>query len=309
MDTRRKASSSSSRPTVSTLLVVLGDDLVVGRELAVVQLDGQRDVVGRAGRSAPGERRSRWAPRGPPSTRRISPTPLRGISTPALEHRAPGQLAADLGQPVAVGRDHAGDLAVATRTARRPGAGGSRRWRPRRRSWRTCRAARAESTCGQLGLGHRGQLGVLAVGHAHQLELGPPGLDLGPVLLGALEVHLVAGQALDDLVELAGAEGQAAFALDLGGQGGHHRHAEVGGGAQHAGPCPRVRTRTLARMAMVLLRSAIPEARYRPLSSWFFSIRKSIDYLCVTPSVAEQRRTIMSRSLLSIKIKDLKEKK
>src|SRR5882672_3804626 len=68
----------------------------------------------------------------------------------------------------------------------------------------------------------RRRLRSAAVGHADDAIRDLAALDLGPVVIGALERDLVAGRVRDQLVEILGAERDAAVAgvvaLELGGQ-------------------------------------------------------------------------------------------
>ena len=77
-----------------------------------------------------------------------------------------------------------------------------------------------------------GHLGEVAVGHPDDAVGHLAALDLGPVVIRLLERDLVAGRVRDQLVEVLGAERDAAFArvgaLELRGQ----RDVEIGGGDQ-----------------------------------------------------------------------------
>ena len=122
---------------------------------------------------------------------------------------------ADLGQAVAVGRDHARGRAVRfEQHARQVLAGLVQRDGEDGLGDHVAQRGRVDLE--GLGLLNAGELGVVAVGHPDDLELDLAAADLGPVLLGAADADLVAGQTLDDLVELARDHGQAAFLLDLG---------------------------------------------------------------------------------------------
>ena len=83
-----------------------------------------------------------------------------------------------------------------------------------------------------LRLGNGRQLGVVAIGHADHLELDLAAPDLGPVLIGPADAHLVVGQPLDDLVELARRHRQATLFLDLGRERDLRRDVQVGRAAE-----------------------------------------------------------------------------
>ena len=151
-------------------LVVLGDDLVVGRELPVDQLHRDADVVRLEHEVAvvDADRRRRLArlDRAPQLDDALARDQhARRQLRPARQRpRPPSTAGGRRSRPCAPSRRP-------TRTARRPGAGASRPATPRRWSWRSCRAAPPSRPSNVSRLLDRGQLRVVAVGHADDLEL------------------------------------------------------------------------------------------------------------------------------------------
>src|SRR3990170_185877 len=76
---------------------------------------------------------------------------------------------------------------------------------------------------------------LISVGHADELVLDLAGLDVRPVVLGPAEDDVLAGEGGDDVVEVLGGDGQAAFLVDLRGELGGDRDVEVGGGQDELG--------------------------------------------------------------------------
>jgi hypothetical protein len=84
----------------------------------------------------------------------------------------------------------------------------------------------------QLRLLNARQLGIVAIGHADDLELDLARSDLRPVLLRAPHADLVGRQAFHDLVELPRGHREAALLLDVGRERRQRRDVQVGRAAE-----------------------------------------------------------------------------
>ncbi len=195
-------------------LVLLRDDLVVGRELPVDELDGERDVVGLEHEVARCGSRCRVGASRVSSARRSSMRPLRGMRTPVASLGPPASGVLDLREPVAVGRDHAGGRAVRLEqhavqvVARLVQRDGEDRLGDHV-------AQRGRVDLGGLRLAMARQLRVVAIGHADDLVVDLAGADLGLLWSVLRTLHLVVRQALDDLVQLVRTDGEPTLLLDL----------------------------------------------------------------------------------------------